>query len=544
MSLLSKKILSTFGLSVVLMAGLNSISFSQTVDARRGGTLIYSQDIEPYDWDLSHDWPVSLLTLGGNVFDRLVRLGSDGQYHPWLAETWQTAPDGKSITFHLRKDVTFHNGEKFNAAAVAANIDKWTADTNSWNPTGIGLTKYEVLDDYTIRLDLKAPNAAALWLISTASWGFLAPDVIKNHSAEVAKNFAVQAGTGPYKVESYTPGQGVTLVRNDEYKWAPADYENKGPAHIDKIVVNFVKDPAVRLGALQSGQADLIANVPPVYLSQLQADERYIVYNKQATGVPYQLLLNVEKEPTNDLRVRKALRASFDIKSALNSIYFGHYPQAWSNLAENTPPVGSYNKSLEGSWNYDPDESNRLLDEAGWKERDAQGYRTKDGKRLEIRWAVRSSTIEDQRDTLGEALQAYARQVGIALERDLYDTGTFSKVTKEGSYNLTDRPWSTPDAYILTNSFFSGTSSETGGNNYSRIKDPHVDELARSLTDSQDNALRARNAQELQKLAIENVWSIPIYPRQINLGAQNKVKGVNFDIAGWLESLQSAWIEK
>ena len=72
--------------------------------------------------------------------------------------------------------------------------------------------------------------------------------------------------------------------------------------------------------------------------------------------------------------------------------------------------------------------------------------------------------------------------VGIALERDLYDTGTFSKVTKEGAYNPTDRQWSTPDVYILTNSFFSGTSSETGRNNYSRVKDPRVDELARSLT--------------------------------------------------------------
>ena len=520
-----------------------STAMAQAETAKAGGSLIYFQDLEPSDWDLSHDWPVSLLTIGGNVFDRLVHLGNDGVYHPWLAESWETSGDGKAITFKLRKDVKFHNGETFDAKAVAANIDKWVADENSWNPTGVGLVDYTIVDDYTIRLNLKAANAAALWLISTASWGFLAPQTIKDHSAEITSNFALQVGTGPYKVESYTPGQGLVLSKNPDYNWAPADAEHQGPAYLDKININFVKDPAVRLGALTSGQADVIANVPSIYLTQLKSDEQYTVHTKQATGVPYQLPINVEKEPTNDLRVRQALRASFDLKTILDTIYFGHYPQAWSVLAENTPPGDAYNKSLEGSWKYDPEEAARLLDEAGWTGRDGEGYRTKDGKRLELHWAVKSSVIEDQRDTLGEALQASAKKSGIALVRDLYDNGTYSKTIKEGGYNLTDRPWSTPDVYVLTNSFFSGTSSETGGNNYARIKDAEVDKLARSLTDSTDNALRARNAQELQRLAIENVWSIPVYPRQINIGAKSTVKGVTFDIAGWLESWHGAWLE-
>lgn len=529
-------------LSAALCAAALAFSGAAGAGPIKGGTLTYLQDIEPYDWDLSHDWPVSLLQLGASFADRLIYLDRNGVYQPWLAKSWEISEDGTAFTFTLRDDVTFHDGDRFDARAVGANIDKWLADKASWNPSGAGIDGYHIVDDFTIRIRLKKASAAAQWLMSTGSWAFLSPKTIANHAAEVAGNVALQASTGPFKVESYVAGQSLTLVRNEDYKWPPQGAENPGAAYLDRVVVNFVKDPGVRLGSLISGQAELVANIPPLFLSQIEANPALQIYHAQATGVPYQLAVNIEAEPTNDLLVRRAFRAALDIKASLDAVYAGRYPQAWSPLAPNTPPENSYNEALENSWTSSIEEANALLDQAGWTGRDAEGFRTKDGKRLELRWAVRTAVIEDQRDTLGEAFQAAVRKAGIALVRDLYDNAAYTAALKEGRYNITDRPWSTPDVYVLTNAYWSGTSSETGGANYARIKDAEVDRLARSLTDERDNSVRVANARELQRLAVENVWSIPVYPRQVNFGAASGLEGVTFDVTGWLDSLQGAWI--
>lgn len=507
----------------------------------QGGTLSYYQDLEPDDWNLTHLWPTSLLVLGGNVVDRLVYFGDDGAYHPWLAKSWEVSEDGKEYTFHLRDDVIFHNGEKFDAHAVAANMDAWQNDPNTSTLIAAGISGYEVIDDYTVKLIFSRVSAQGMWVISVPAFGFLAPEAVTTHYNDLSADPTKMIGTGPFRITGYTRGQGLTMERNPDYAWAPEQAPNQGPAHLDRIEVSFAPDPTVRLGVLNSGQADLIANVPALFVPQIEAAANTAVWEQKSPGLPYHLDLNVQKPPLDDQRVRAALRASFDLPSALQSIYFGKREQAWTALSPATPLAGAYNETLEGKWSFDPDEAARLLDEAGWTERDAEGYRVKDGQRLSLHWTVRASLVEDQRDVLAEALISMARDAGIELKRVPVDSGVYEQQMQTGDYHLTDRTMTTPDVYILRRSFASDMLPDEGVN-YSRVTLPEVDAVVDPLISSSDNALRAEMARKLQEMDFENVWEIPLYVRSTFFGSTDRVQGLSFDNSGWLGSFHSAWL--
>lgn len=507
-----------------------------------GGTLTYYQDVEPDDWNLTHLWPTPLLVLAGNVVDRLVVLGDDGEYHPWLATSWDISEDGKVYTFKLRNDVKFHNGEKFDAHAVAANIDMWKADPNTSTTLAAGLDGYEVVDDHTIKLIFARASAQAMWVISIPAFGFIAPEAIKAHANDFSADPTKMVGTGPFKIESYTRGQGMTLVRNPDYAWAPSTSAYQGPAYLDSVKVSFAPDANVRLGVLNSGQADLVNNVPALFVSQLEAGGVAQIWEQKSPGLPYHLDLNVQKPPMDDMRVRTALRAALDIPAALQSIYFGKREQAWTTLSPATPLTGAYNEKLEGSWSFDASRAASLLDEAGWSERDSDGFRVKDGKRLSLDWTVRASLVEDQRDVLAEALQSMARDAGIELRRTPVDSGVYETQMQEGSYHLTDRTMTTPDVYILRRSFASDMLPNEGVN-YSRVVSPEVDAIVNPLVASRDNALRAENARKLQQMDFDNVWEIPLYVRVQHFGGTKRVQGLSFDNSGWLGSFHTTWLK-
>lgn len=536
----------SLGKLLVALCASSLLSFAAPAAAQTptsGGTLSYYQDVEPDDWNLTHLWPTPLLVLAGNVTDRLVYLGDDGAYKPWLAESWEVSEDGKTITFKLRQGVKFQNGEPFDAHAVAANIDFWKADPNTTTLLVVGLDSYEVVDDFTIRFQLSRASAQAMWVISTPAFGFIAPTVLKESGNDLSSDPTKMVGTGPFAIKSYTRGQGMTMVRNPDYAWPPAQAKHEGPAYLDSVEIKFAPDASVRVGLLNSGQADLIANVPSVMVPQIEAGDTSKIWTLGAPGLAYHLDLNTKRAPLDDIRVRKAFRAALDVSSALQAVYFGKRQQAWTVLSPVTPLAGAYNKDIEGKWSFDPKEAAALLDEAGWTERDAEGFRVKDGKRLQLTWAVRAALVEDQRDVLFEALQSMARDAGFEIKRAAVDNGTYETMMTDGSYDVTDRAMTTPDVYILRRSYASDMLPQKGVN-YSRIQDPAVDAIVDPLVSSQDNALRAANARKVQELDFENVWTVPLYVRVQDFGANKKVQDLVFDNSGWLGSFYSTWLEQ
>ncbi|MGE5602014.1 MAG: ABC transporter substrate-binding protein, partial [Nitrososphaerales archaeon] len=157
-----------------------------------------------------------------SVYDTLVVQDKDGAFHPSLAEKWEVSPDGKAYTFTLRKDVKFHDGTPFNAAAVAANLKRIADPATKSQKAVFLLGPYEgsdVVDDYTVRIRLKEPYAPLLGGLSQVYLGMASPAALAQWGDQYQFH---QAGTGPFKFVSYQQGQTLVLERNPDYAWAPA----------------------------------------------------------------------------------------------------------------------------------------------------------------------------------------------------------------------------------------------------------------------------------------------------------------------------------
>jgi peptide/nickel transport system substrate-binding protein len=156
-----------------------------------------------------------LNTATGLLFDRLVSQAADLSYHPWLAQSWEEAPDGMSWTFKLKQGVTFHNGEAFNAEVVKAWIDlfKTTETDNTYMAEAISAV--EVIDGHTVKFVMSRPEPNLLYNLSSTFMGVVEPKSF----AALGDDFGVTEvyGTGPFKLESFTIGQETVLVRNEDY---------------------------------------------------------------------------------------------------------------------------------------------------------------------------------------------------------------------------------------------------------------------------------------------------------------------------------------
>lgn len=467
-----------------------------------------------------------------NTFDSLVFQRDDGSFVPWLAKSWTVSDDGLHYTFELRDDVTFHDGETFNAAAVKANFDH-VVDPDTASAQAASLIGYaesggyylgtEVIDEYTVRVDFNQPYAPFLQGVSLPQLGFYSPAVLAERSDELrAGGPGITVGTGPFVLDEFIPGQELVFSANPDYNWAPEGYAHQGRAASDELVIRILPEAAVRVGALASGEADVVADVSPTMVSQAGSD--VTVTAIELPGIPYSLYLNEGNGVFADEKVRKAFSIGFDLSSAIDAIYLGEYERAWSILGPTTP--NSYEPGLEGLWPYDPDEANSLLDDAGWAERDAEGYRVKSGERLSASW-IAWTPIPDDRAALADIIQSDLRAIGFELVRDVLEPAQYNERYGPRSFDLTDWGFSSPDADVLRSHLHS-----TGFQTVSSVAKPFIDEMLDEAVASTDPAERQFIYQELQKWNFDQTLIVPLYvPSEITI-ASNDVQGLQFDLYG------------
>ncbi len=465
-----------------------------------------------------------------NVFDSLVDRAPDGSFQPWLAQSWEISPDGLEYTFHLRPGVTFHDGTPLDAAAVKASLDHVVdPKTKSVYAAGLikGYTGATAVDADTVVIRLANPQAALLQALSTAYLGIQSPKSI----AENAANLCAQpVGSGPFRFGSWARNQSIVLERNSAYAWAPGGSEHTGAARADRLTFTIVPESSVRFGALTSNQADVITGLPPDRVASVEGAGGQKVLRAEAPGVGFTLFLNPLREPLSDERVRTAFARSLDLDTLVKSVYFGQYRRAWSPLG---PTTVGYDPTLVGTWPYDPALANRLLDEAGWTERDSEGYRTKDGRRLTLRWPYATQMLREQRDILAQGIQAQAKEAGIHVDYVGQDTGTFTKdvLGRNLDINGISNVRAEPD--VLRTFFASDQTPQKAGGNVFGITDPRLDGFLNGATATTDPAARAALYADAQRYIVEHALAIPVYVPVQLVGTASSVTGVTFDAQGF-----------
>ena len=433
-----------------------------------------------------------------NLFDTLVWLTPEFQVTPDLATKWEVSDDGKTYTFTLREGVTFHDGTPFDAAAVVANFD-YIADKATQSKISLSLlgtcTKATATAQYTVTITCAKPYAPLLTQLGEPYLAMQSPAAIKQYGADLGLH---PVGTGPFAFVSYTAGQQLVLKRNESYNWNPPATKHQGPPDIAQITFQIVSSPQARVSQFQTGQSEMIQDVPGVFWNALTKMNRFTALPVPITGLGIFVPINAGSGATADVAVRRAILYAVDRKGVEQLADAGAYPTIATPLM---PGMPGYDKSLEDLYPYDPGKAEALLKGAGWT-RSGEFYQ-KDGKTLEIKLvAISTSTSYPP---LAQAIQGYLRKIGMDASVQLLATPAWLQTMIKGEATMGPSQFIAvdPDALRLW---------YTGGQyfNWSHYDNPKLDALITQGQEEGDPAKRAAIYAEAQKIIMDEAITLPL----------------------------------
>ena len=455
-----------------------------------------------------------------NIFDRLVdvEVGTDGNSKivPSLAESWDISDDGLEYTFHLRQGVKFHNGNDFTAEDVAYTFHRMLTVEGGVNTEFIDQIKgadellagetdtlegVEVVDDYTIKVTLKEPFAGFLASISSPGVSIYDSEATEAAGDQFGMDPAVTVGTGPFEFSSWSFNNQLVLTRNEDY-W-------KGASGLPGVVIKIIPDTETQSMMFESGEldildldyaADSVDRFTETYPDQIVQGPR--------VGIVY-FTMNFNKEPFQDVRVRKAVQMSIDRQAILDALYGGR-----GQVEQGIFPHGliGFNPDQE-EIKYDPEAAKALLAEAGYA----------DGFDMEI--AADSSAS----DTMTMALEIVSDQlaeVGIRAEIKNYDESTWLETRKSGELGSFMSTWSAdyndPDNFIYT---FFGNEEKTRIRSINYPDTEVMERVAKARTIvNEDERLAEYKALE-EKLIHEDAAWVPMFSRLHLFAVSKRVQG-------------------
>jgi peptide/nickel transport system substrate-binding protein len=503
-------------MSVVAAALLGAVAIAGPPASaqKAGGTLVQITQPEPPNLApyISTSAPISQVTA--KVYDGLLEYGFDLKPKPALAEAWEVTPDGKTVTFKLRKGVKFHDGKPFTSADVQFTVMDVLKKVH---PRGINtfrdVTAVETPDEHTAIFRL---NNAAPYMLSALS-GYESPMVPKHVFGQgdirTHANANQPIGTGAFKFIEWRRGELVRLDKNP-------DYWRKGLPNLDRIVVRFINDEATRTAALEKGEAHVagFGGVPYNDAKKLATLPSVEVTTKgyEMISPIVELLINTKKAPFDNQKVRQAVAYAIDRQFVIDNIWFGFGKLATGPISSNFAPSGIYTDNVTKYQVPDGIErANKLLDEAGLPKKDG-------GIRFEMVHDITPYGPEWQR--FGEFVQQRLALIGIKASLRYEDVATWLKRTyTDYDYTLTSNfLYNLPDPVLGVHRAIHGKLIKQGTVfvNGSQWSDPRADELMDKATIEPDPKKRAAYYHEVQKIVVEAspiIWVFELnFPTVVN----------------------------
>jgi peptide/nickel transport system substrate-binding protein len=503
--------------------------------ARAGGVLNYSVDTEPDRLDPNLSAQRGSQIVFFSIYDCLIALDpATGTYIPWLATSWDISEDGKTYTFKLRDDVTFHDGTPFNAEAVKFNFDRHHDPELDSRATGaFGFYESsEVVDEYTVAIHLNAPLASFLDDVSYI-YRMVSPAAVEEWGNEDFGRHPV--GTGPFKFVEWVANDHVTLEKNPDYNWAPDIALHQGPAYLDQVIFRHIQESGTRIAALEKGEVQAAVNVPSIEAGRLDADPAFKLAVGRVPGIPFHFALNHTKPPIDDVAVRQAMNYGLDREAIVKTIY-GAFQGIGANTAAYTilaPITWGYDKNTE-MYRYDAEKAMQLLDDAGWTVNPDTGIREKDGQPLE----VILNTWEEQ--SVADVAQAQLREIGIDIKLGVLPVLTVNEMQRAGESHGSPLPFARSDPGVLAFTFH---SDNIGGWNLCFLDDPEMDALLDAAASEMDRDKRAEMYSDVQRQVMEQALVLPLYNRDNVVAVRDEVQQLRFD-RGFFPLMYDTWLKQ
>ncbi len=458
-----------------------------------------------------------------SVYDTLVYLNPDtGDFVPGLAEDWDVSEDELVYTFHLREGVTFHDGTPFSAEAVRFNLERITSPDLASQKARFMLGPYErveVMDEYTVRIHLSEPFAPLLDSLSQVYLGMASPTAVETWGSDYQLH---QVGTGPFTFAEYVPQDHLLLRRNPDYAWGPEVYQHE-TAQVDEIEFRFFVDPATRSPALETGEVDIMGEIPPQDAARLEENDDFRIEAAPIPGVSLMFFLNTTRPPLDDAKVRQALIFATNRQAIVSTIFRDTPPVAYGPLAANT---FGYEPEVQDYYAHDPARAASLLDEAGWQDSDGDGVRDKNGEPLVLDMTLMGWGYMPQ---VGQLLAAQWSTLGIEVNAPSpVSYSEALEIAGEGRHHLIPFNLSGSDPDILRKFFHSQASF-----NWSKLDDAELDNWLEAAARTSDREGREALYSQIQLRVMNEALVLPIRD-YVNLnGVSDRVQGLRFDAQGW-----------
>jgi peptide/nickel transport system substrate-binding protein len=408
------------GISICLLVSMTTFCWAQAKQAaakqpqpRYGGILKIGTAIDSNVLG----YPPGMLTTQDFVtsktcIESLARYDSKAQMVPWLAEGWKTDAKAKTITLKLKKNIKFHDGTDFNAAAVKWNIEKYTAAKRTELPA---VASIDIIDNYTLKITLVEWDNTAIIGMGYFAGPQISPTAWQKAGAtdkdrdDWAKTNPV--GTGPF--------QFVSRQRDVKQVYKKFDgYWQKGKPYLDGIEWNFIADPMVLQASFKAKELDILWSLPPLAAKDLKASGVEITELKTGMGLMMMGIMPnsaLPDSPFAKLKVRQAISHALDTKAILNVVYHGFATatQQWA-----VPNSFWANPNFKG-YPYNPAKAKQLVTEAGYP----QGIKT---KLLTLNAPENVAAATAVQDMLAKA--------GINAELDPVDNGRYRQLTSQTTF--------------------------------------------------------------------------------------------------------------
>lgn len=327
-----------------------TLAFGLMASASAAAELVVGMQQEPTSLDPTADATASIDSMmTQNVFESLTTVAENGEVQPNLATKWDVSEDGLTYTFHLAEGVMFHDGSALDAEDVVFSFDRAMAE-ESVNPSKDifePITSVEAIDPQTVEITLSGKDAFFLFNMGQGDSAIVASETAEGNNAN-------PVGSGPFKFDSWTRGDRLTLVKNP-------DHRDATDVALDKVVFRFISDPAAATAAMMAEELDAFPGFPaPELLPQFEADPRFRV-NVGSTEGEVILAMNNAKPPFDNVEVRRAVATAIDRDEIIEGAMYGQAVPIGSFY----PPHGTAYVDLTGAYPHDTEKAKAMFEEAG-----------------------------------------------------------------------------------------------------------------------------------------------------------------------------------
>lgn len=447
----------------------------------------------------------------GTVFDGLTQFDHDMREVPNLAESWDIVDDGATYVFHLRANVTFHDGSAVSASDVVYSYNRiiHQEPQTKWVSYLGGVNSIEAVDDLTVRVELAAPNAAFL-----SNLVFLA--IVPEGSGE---DFATNPiGTGPFVFVERVPGERIVLRKN-------ADYWDSSAQLVDELIFVPNPDASTKVANLRTGVVQLADMIPYANIETLRSDPDVYLAAPELSSGYYHIMLNNARAPFDNQKLREAFAYATN-KEVLVTIVTAGVSSVSS--APFDAEHWAYDPEVEAEFGYEYnfERARELLAEAGYP----------DGLTVTAKVPPAYPDMVQMIEILGNDL----RQIGVTLEIQQLEWSTFlqqvwSDRDFDVSINISAREYD-PDSLWRTPFYSTGGSNVVGYQ--SAQMDAALDGGAAALTQDERKEFYA----EAQRLLLTEVPQILVANYKVSWGAQQSVQGLAINSKGYPD-WRHLWVE-